>query len=189
MRLSQRWFSRDWRGCMSGPLCYLDSSPVLISRAWAWRETTAGPQPKQTDSWSARHATQRHGGWEDDPHACMAHFVAFVCASMNKCRFTPKDEKFQLNLNWLWIQLLSALVLFICFTEVLYGAKNLHVQQNLSELVVGGFIAGFFLTSHHAELYGACAATKERHNCLSHYLLNWMRASSTAGIKWLIYCI
>ena len=93
-------------GGVSGAPCYLDSSPVLISRAWAGRETTARPEPKQTDSWSARHATQRHWGEraKSGPHTYRhtgrPRFGAFVCASLSKCHFTQQDEIFLIKVTF-----------------------------------------------------------------------------------------
>lgn len=114
------------RGVCLGPLRYLDSAPVLICRAWAWRETTAEPQPKQTDSWSARHAMQRHGGermlhthTQANTHT-RAHTHTNTrtqaSASLNNCHFTLKDGKFQLN--WC-LAVKSAIVCLGAFLYVL----------------------------------------------------------------------
>lgn len=68
----------------------------------------------------------------------MAHFVAFVCANMNKCHVALKDENFQLNRN------LAVNLAIVSFAKHLYGANYLNVQQIMTKLVVDHFIAGRF---------------------------------------------
>lgn len=116
--------------------------------------------------------------WENDPltHTCMAHFVAFVWASMNKCHFTLEDENFpckrkQLQFNnliqiWPWIRLqhLDSLCLFFFFfkcvspsfyTEPRFYTSNKYWLNRWSTILWLGV-----LTSHHVVLCTACAAAE-----------------------------
>lgn len=68
----------------------------------------------------------------------MAHFVAFVCANMNKCHAALKDENFQ------FIRNLAVNLAIVSFNKHLYGANYLHVQQIRAKLVVDHFMARCF---------------------------------------------
>lgn len=181
---------------MSGPLRYLDSSPVLISRAWAWRETTAGPQPKQTDSWSARHAMQRHRVREGPTH--MRGLFCCLCVRQHERmpfhteRWKFPCERQQLQFNnlieiwlWIWLQHLVRLGLFLYVSLSFYKEPRIYTSKKiLAKLVVDHFMAGCFDIISCGIIYSLCGhKTRPRltecHNCLSPHLLNWMTAHGT----------
>ena len=172
---------RGLRGGMSGPLRYLDSTPVLISRAWAWRETTAGPQPKQTDSWSARHAMQRHQVREWSTHTCKhTHMHGSFCCTLcvrqhERMPFHTERWKFpcerqQLQFNnlikiWLWIRLqhLVSLGLFL-YVSSFYMEPRIYMSNKYWLNWWSTILWLGVLTSHHVVLYTGCAAAKLGHD-------------------------
>lgn len=90
---------------MSGFLRYLDSSLLSLSPE---REPGEKQQPGHSQSRQivgvpgvqGKDKSERiiHTTHTNTP-ACKAHFVAFACASMNKCHFTLKDENFTVKEN------------------------------------------------------------------------------------------
>ena len=165
MRLSQCWLSGDYGG--GGGVClglYVISSPlqVLISRAWAWRETTAGPEPKQTDSWSARRARQRqrvretHTNTHRQTHTnthkhthMQGSFCWFRLSQFGQTPFHTKrwkclwkkitrNDNDNLNRRFLCVQLRN---LFIPFTRVLYKpmSNNYWLKWRLHHFMCGCF--------------------------------------------------
>lgn len=172
---------------MSGPLRYLNSSAVLISKAWAWRETTAGPQPKQTDNWSARHAmkrrrvkvlsrqqTQTHTNSHKHTHARLMLLLFCVPVREREKNAVSHFSSFnwRMKRNWLgwtltielkfanWAHALCHSWPFLCVSLSFYMRPTIYMGNKFLLNQRSTILWLGVLTSHYVELYTVCSGLK-----------------------------
>lgn len=164
MRLSQCWLFRDWGG-EGGRVC-LGFCVILIPLLSLSPEREPGEKQQPGHSQSRqivgvpgmqrKDTEAREWSTHMHTHTCMAHFVAFVCASLNKCHFRTERWKFPIKLLFgcecNYCQLWS---FFYVSSEPKMYTSNKYWLNWWSTIVSLGV-----LTSYHAVLYTACAATK-----------------------------